>query len=267
MARKALRKWICVGVLGGLLEFGIVYQVAFSGTDSPTPEAVTDTDGAKKSSDRANKAGRNRRTARHIAAAAGVAGTAASAAPQATETIAAGKVTTPTSPGAPAGVTPVAATASPATAGAGDPLGETLKTAVAAIVALPVTLGLTDTAAPEPAVTIPELLDAARAEAEALAKAATPPTPAAAPPPIDIASLPVEDMIRHVFGAEGNKAVEVARCESTLRTQAQKGQFQGLFQLGANERADYGHGPDALAQVLAAHALFLDRGWQPWTCA
>jgi hypothetical protein len=261
-----MRKWICVGVLGGLLEFGIVYQVAFSGTDSPAPEAVSETDGAKKSYPRADKAGRNRRTTRHIAAAAGVAGTAASATPQAAETIAARKVTTPTSPGAPAGSTPVAAAASPATAGAGDPLGETLKTAVAAIVALPVTLGLTDTAALEPALTIPDLLEAARAEAEELAKAAPPPAPAAAPPPSDIGSLPIEDMIRHVFGPEGDKAVEVARCESTLRTHAQKGQFQGLFQLGANERADYGHGPDALAQVMAAHALFLDRGWQPWTC-
>ncbi len=259
-----MRKWICVGVLGGLLEFGIVYQVAFSGTDSPAPEAVSETDGAKKSYPRADKAGRNRRTARHIAAAAGVAGTAASANAQAAETVAAKKVSTAPGSDASTGGTP--ASEAPPSPKAAEPLEETLKTAVAAVVALPLTLGLTDTAVPAPPVTIPDLLEAARAEAEELAKVAPPPAPAAAPPPSDIGSLPIEDMIRHVFGPEGDKAVEVARCESTLRTHAQKGQFQGLFQLGANERADYGHGPDALAQVMAAHALFLDRGWQPWTC-
>ncbi|HVL52397.1 MAG TPA: hypothetical protein VM754_12955, partial [Actinomycetota bacterium] len=73
--------------------------------------------------------------------------------------------------------------------------------------------------------------------------------------------------IREVFGPHGEKAVKVARCESTMRTNAKSGQYLGLFQMGANERADYGHGSDAVTQVLAAHALFLDRGWQPWTCA
>lgn len=266
MARKAMRKWICVGVLGGLLEFGIVYQIAFSGTDSPTPETVAETDSTAKSSPRTTKAGRNRRTTRHIAAAAGIAGTAISSNPQAAETVAAKRVTTPPAAKDPTGGAP-AQPATPASPEAGDPLGETLRTAVAAIVALPLTLGVNDTAIPEPPATIPDLLESARAEAEELANAAPTPAPAVAPSPIDIGSLPVEDMIRHVFGPEGDKAVEVARCESTLRTHAKKGQFHGLFQLGANERADYGHGPDALAQVLAAHALFLDRGWQPWTCA
>lgn len=257
-----MRKWICVGVLGGLLEFGIVYQVAFSGTDSPMPETVAENDGASKTL-QATKAGRNRRTTRHIAAAAGIA--AVSTTPLAAETIAARRAITNPTPGAPAGGTSPAGSASPASPAAGDALGETLKAAVAAIVALPMTLGLTGTAASEPA--IPDPLESARAVAAEPAKAALPPMPVAAPSPVDIGTLPIEDMIRHVFGPEGDKAVEVARCESTLRTHAKKGQFHGLFQLGANERADYGDGTDALGQVMAAHALFLDRGWQPWTCA
>ncbi|HYN98314.1 MAG TPA: hypothetical protein VEU28_01425 [Actinomycetota bacterium] len=117
-------------------------------------------------------------------------------------------------------------------------------------------------------VTIPGLLETP-AGVEELAKVVPLPTPAPAPSPkpVDVAELPVEEMIRHVFGSEGDKAVQVAFCESTLSTEAKKGQFLGLFQMGANERADYGHGPDALAQVLAAHKLFLARGWQPWECA
>jgi hypothetical protein len=113
---------------------------------------------------------------------------------------------------------------------------------------------------------------AGQAEAAQMAKvppaqADPEPEPAPAPAPMDLAQLPVEEMIRQVFGPDGEKAVKVARCESTMRTQAKRGQFLGLFQMGANERADYGHGPDALAQVKAAFALFQARGWQPWECA
>ncbi|CAN5825510.1 hypothetical protein BH23ACT12_BH23ACT12_00890 [soil metagenome] len=251
MAREAMRKWICVGVLGGLLEFGIVYQVAFSGTDSPSPEALAETDGANEHSSRANKAGRNRRTARHIAAAAGVAGTAGSANPQAAGTGAAKRATVPPPSTATVDASSASAAPAPSSPNADDSLGDTLKAAVSAIAALPMSLGLTGDVPPVPPVAIPGLLEPVAENGE----------------PVDVARLPIEDMIRHVFGPEGDKAVEVARCESTLRPQARKGQFQGLFQMGANERADYGHGPDALAQVVAAHALFLDRGWQPWTCA
>ncbi|HEX2179660.1 MAG TPA: hypothetical protein VHL54_09130 [Actinomycetota bacterium] len=102
---------------------------------------------------------------------------------------------------------------------------------------------------------------------EVLPVPGAPAEPVKVPVPADLSSLPIEDLIRTVFGPEGEKAVQVARCESTLRPHAKKGQFLGLFQMGANERTEYGHGDDPLAQVLAAHALFLDRGWQPWTCA
>ncbi|MBW3590502.1 MAG: hypothetical protein KY393_01400 [Actinobacteria bacterium] len=85
--------------------------------------------------------------------------------------------------------------------------------------------------------------------------------------PVDLNPATTEELIRDVFKEAGEKAVQVARCESELRTDAQSGQFLGLFQMGANERARYGHGQDALVQVQAAYQLYRDRGWQPWTCA
>lgn len=85
--------------------------------------------------------------------------------------------------------------------------------------------------------------------------------------PIDFNAATTEDLIRAIFKEEGEKAIRVALCESELKTDAQQGQFQGLFQMGANERARYGHGTDALAQIEAAYDLFVARGWQPWTCA
>lgn len=85
--------------------------------------------------------------------------------------------------------------------------------------------------------------------------------------PVDLNPATTEELIREVFKESGDKAVQVARCESELRTDAQSGQFLGLFQMGADERARYGHGQDALVQAQAAYQLFRDRGWQPWTCA
>jgi hypothetical protein len=263
-----MRKWICVGVLGGLLEFGIVYQVAFSGSDSPAPETLrTAESSGSKTSRSAKTAGR--RSPRHIASAAGSADQAAPANPTVAvnpQTGTGNPQATPASPAAGSTTPPVQTAAS--TPPADDPLTATLKAAASAVAALPMNLGLSG--APVDGELIPGIpvslaglppIDGV----EDLAKVI--PLPAPAPAPVDVSKLPVEELIRHVFGSEGDKAVAVARCESTLRTHAKKGQFLGLFQMGANERADYGHGPDALAQVLAAHALFLDRGWQPWACA
>ena len=72
------------------------------------------------------------------------------------------------------------------------------------------------------------------------------------------------EVIRCVFGHHGTKAVAVARCESTLRTTARNGQYRGLFQMGAPERAKYGHGSTALAQAEAAKRYFDIAGWRPW---
>lgn len=111
------------------------------------------------------------------------------------------------------------------------------------------------------------------APSEPPAEAEPAPEGEAAPPsestraPINLNAASTEDLIREVFKEEGDKAIQVARCESELKTDARRGQFLGLFQMGANERARYGHGQDAPAQIEAAYQLFMARGWQPWTCA
>jgi hypothetical protein len=270
-----MRKWICVGVLGGLLEFGIVYQVAFSNSDSPAPETLRASE-SNSSKTRGNAKKPARRSPRHIASAVGTADQAAPADPTAEVNLPTGTgnpSTTPASPAAGSTTPPVQTSASPPAAD--DPLTATLKAAASAVATLPMSLGLTG--APVEGALIPGLpvslpgLQPAISGVEELAKVipltASAGSAAPVPAPVDVSKLPIEELIRHVFGPEGDKAVAVARCESTMRTHAKKGQFLGLFQLGANERADYGHGPDALAQVLAAHELFLDRGWQPWACA
>jgi hypothetical protein len=261
-----MRKWICVGVLGGLLEFGIVYQVAFSDSDSPAPETVQASE--------TNRRQKARKTARHLTSAVGSSGQAvageskapAGAAPADKVAAPANSITAP--PGSPG----AAGQPAPVVPPQPDPLGVTLTAAVSAVAAVPAVLAQL-TAPPSPgagAAPLPvdlQALLAGQAEAVQLAKVLPVPEPAPAPVPIDLSKLPIEEMIRQIFGPDGEKAVEVARCESTMRTHAKKGQFLGLFQMGENERADYGHGPDALAQVKAAFALFQARGWQPWECA
>lgn len=73
-------------------------------------------------------------------------------------------------------------------------------------------------------------------------------------------------IIRLVFGANGEAAINVAWCESRLNHRASNGQYLGLFQMGAAERARYGHGRTVLAQARAAQRYYRDAGWRPWTC-
>jgi hypothetical protein len=74
--------------------------------------------------------------------------------------------------------------------------------------------------------------------------------------------------ICHVFGSYCEQALQVARCESGVRTTAQNGQYLGIFQMGASERELFGHGPSALEQARAAHRYFVRSGrdWSPWSC-
>jgi len=74
--------------------------------------------------------------------------------------------------------------------------------------------------------------------------------------------------ICHVFGSYCGQALAVSRCESGLQTDAQNGQYHGLFQMGSNERRIFGHGPTAVAQAKAAHRYFVASGrdWSPWSC-
>ena len=83
-----------------------------------------------------------------------------------------------------------------------------------------------------------------------------------------IAAASPANAIRMVFGRYAADALEVARCESGLSTEAQNGQYLGLFQMGSSERVTYGHGPSAHAQALAAYRYFVSSGrdWSPWGC-
>lgn len=70
------------------------------------------------------------------------------------------------------------------------------------------------------------------------------------------------------FGPYASAARRVAWCESTWNVNASNGQYLGLFQMGSNERATYGHGRTALAQSFAARRYFdaSGRDWSPWQC-
>jgi len=74
--------------------------------------------------------------------------------------------------------------------------------------------------------------------------------------------------ICRVFGADCNEALQVARCESGLRTDAQNGQYLGLFQMGLQARRLFGHGDTAEIQARAARRYFFvsGRDWSPWSC-
>jgi len=83
-----------------------------------------------------------------------------------------------------------------------------------------------------------------------------------------LASLPPKKAICAVFADDCRAAIAVAWCESHLQTNAQNGQYLGLFQMGSYERQLFGHGPTAHAQALAAHRYFVSSGrdWSPWSC-
>jgi hypothetical protein len=83
-----------------------------------------------------------------------------------------------------------------------------------------------------------------------------------------LASLPPRAAICNVFGSYCHDAVAIAWCESRLSTQAQNGQYLGLFQMGSSERRLFGHGRTARDQAVAAHRYFVRSGrdWSPWSC-
>ena len=71
-----------------------------------------------------------------------------------------------------------------------------------------------------------------------------------------------------VFGRYCQEAIQVARCESRLHTNAQNGQYLGLFQMSSLARHLYGHGSTAETQARAARRYFIASGrdWSPWSC-
>ena len=82
------------------------------------------------------------------------------------------------------------------------------------------------------------------------------------------AQVGIRGIICDVFGPYCSQALAVVACESGFSTAAVNGQYLGLFQMGANERATYGHGSDAYSQARAAYAYFVASGsdWSPWAC-
>lgn len=83
-----------------------------------------------------------------------------------------------------------------------------------------------------------------------------------------LAGAPPRVAICGVFKRHCRQAVSVAWCESRLSTNAQNGQYLGLFQMGSSERRIFGHGSTAHAQAVAAHKYFVRSGrdWSPWSC-
>ena len=77
-----------------------------------------------------------------------------------------------------------------------------------------------------------------------------------------------QSVICRVFGSYCQEALAVSRCESGLSTDAQNGQYLGLFQMGSSERRLFGHGSTPIAQAKAAHRYFVASGrdWGPWSC-
>lgn len=256
------RKYVLWGVAGGVLQFALIAMIAFSGSDEPSIRSAGTAPGESKTSVQASAAhatGRTRQPARSARRPTRQVSLHATSEPDSstdeTASTASSEDEAPSTPDA-AG-TPVdagggAEEPGPAAAsppeGSDGPVGET-----------PADL---PPAEPSP----PPGVDSAD-EPQPAPEAAAPAPPSSLAVSAELGPAGIEHLIRDVFGDQGDKAVEVARCESELNPKAQRGQFLGLFQMGAHERADYGHSTDPLKQIQAAYRLFRERGWQPWTCA
>lgn len=78
------------------------------------------------------------------------------------------------------------------------------------------------------------------------------------------------EAIYATFGVYADQAMRVSDCETggTYSPSSANGQYLGIFQMGDNERATYGHGPSWLEQAQAAYRYFVASGrdWSPWEC-
>jgi hypothetical protein len=130
--------------------------------------------------------------------------------------------------------------------------------------------GAAPAATPEPLA--PPVLQGivASGSAPAASPAALPPAPAAPPAPGSVEAVIVE-----VFGAHGQAAIGVARCESHLHpgSISRNGANWGLFQINTAHRqrvARMGYRwedlLDARVNALVAKSIFDEQGWRPWAC-
>ena len=102
-------------------------------------------------------------------------------------------------------------------------------------------------------------------------------TTTTAPRPVTPPPAPgtVQAVITEVFGAHGNAAIGVARCESGLNPGAisRGGGNWGLFQINkvhAKRVANMGYAwedlLDARVNAIVAKSIFDESGWRPWAC-
>jgi len=70
----------------------------------------------------------------------------------------------------------------------------------------------------------------------------------------------------YYFGANCATAMRIVKCETggTYAPWAQNGQYLGIFQMGASERATFGYGSNVWAQAKAAYAYYKVAGFGPW---
>lgn len=81
---------------------------------------------------------------------------------------------------------------------------------------------------------------------------------------------PIEDQIRAAFGAEGDIAVKVARCESHLNPKAvnKSSSARGLFQIMQSwHKIDQKWLFDPVINIQVAHKLYQEQGWTPWAAS
>jgi hypothetical protein len=78
----------------------------------------------------------------------------------------------------------------------------------------------------------------------------------------------------HYFCRLGKQAWAVAGCETgqTYNRFASNGQYKGIFQMGTNERAQFGFAWNVWEQAKSAKRYFNyslrinGYGWRPWSC-
>ena len=78
-------------------------------------------------------------------------------------------------------------------------------------------------------------------------------------------------IIKEVFGKDGTRAIEIAKCESNLRAVARgdSGWSVGLFQIYTKVHTQYSAEQltDPLYNTQVAYKIFQEKGWRPWSCA
>jgi hypothetical protein len=183
----------------------------------------------------------------------------------------------PADPGTPQAVETVAPVESAATA-PDAPVILTTTTAAPTTTTPPTTAAPTTTAPPTTAAptTTAHTHPATTTPPTTAPPTTAPPTTQNPPPPPSNDSRSVEEIIRAHFGAAGDAAVEVARCESSLNPSARNPAgpgYYGLFQISRDHAASFQavtgrsfdsawNDPDANSQY--ARYLYNRSGWDPW---